>query len=353
MKKIYHIIALVAIFTAFSFSAKSQIIISAAMINTPSSDSAYEYVQLIATQNIDFAANNYSLVFLNNGAATVSGWVTGAAISYKFNITSGIVNRGDVFYVGGSGKRIDGTGSTDISSLNWIKTINTVTTAGDGFGNASVSGVLGNAGSNADGVGVFSGTAIDSASIPIDAIFYGSSIGSAFSSASSPYKGYKVPTNDHYDHAQGLFGQGTNTYFNFGRNLQDTLLAFTGTFDTIAHAWTTPRSTTYVVLNSASTIPTIDTHITLVGLGVGIKQNELLENINIYPNPSYGNFVISNPSENNITIDVLNILGSSVLKTQSSEKNVHINMENAMRGIYFVQVINNQGRKTVKKLVIK
>ncbi len=353
MKKIYHIIALVAIITAFSFSAKSQIIISAAMINTPSSDSAYEYVQLIATQNIDFSTNNYSLVFLNNSAATVNGWVTGAAISYKFNITSGTVSRGDVFYVGGSGKRIDGSGSTDISSLNWIKTINTVTTAGDGFGNASVSGVLGNAGANADGVGIFLGTAIDSSSVPLDAIFYGSSIGSAFSNATSPFKGYKVPTNDHYDHAQGLFGQGTNTYFNFGRNLQDTLLSFTGTYDTITHTWTTPRATTYVVLNSTAPISAINSNITLVGTGVGIKQNDALENISIYPNPSNGNFSINNPSENNVTVDVLNILGSSVLKTQSSEKNININLEKALKGIYLVQVVNWQGQKTVKKLVIK
>jgi hypothetical protein len=352
MKKIYHIIALVAIITAFSLSAKSQILLSGVMCNPAGSDSAYEYVQLIATQNIDFNANNYSVVVLNNGIATVNGWANGLSISYKLNITAGTVNRGDVFYVGGDKKRIDGYNSTDISSLTWIKTLNTGTTAGDGFGNANQTGVIGNAGGNSDGVGVFAGITVDSASIPLDAIFYGTTIGTAYSGI-APIKGYKVPTNDHYDHAQGLFGQGTNTYFNMGKTLADTLLSFTGTYDTITHTWTTPRATTYVVLNGTAPITAINTHITLVGTGVGIKQNEPFENISLYPNPSNGNFTINNPSENYVTIDVLNILGSSVLRTQSSEKNININLENALKGIYFVQVVNKQGQKTVKKLVIK
>jgi len=88
-------------------------------------------------------------------------------------------------------------------------------------------------------------------------------------------------------------------------------------------------------------------------VGVGISSNDLAENISISPNPSNGNFTINNPAEGKINIEVLNILGSSVLKTQSSEKNIHINMESAMKGIYFVQLVNSQGKKIVKKLVIK
>jgi hypothetical protein len=88
-------------------------------------------------------------------------------------------------------------------------------------------------------------------------------------------------------------------------------------------------------------------------VGVGINNNNLSESISIYPNPSNGNFVINNPSENNLTVDVLNILGSSVLKTQSSEKYININLESALKGIYFVQLENKQGQKIVKKLIIK
>ena len=353
MKKIYNFPILVFIFVLFSLSSRSQILISAAMINVAGSDSPYEYVQLIATQNINFTTHNYSVVFLNNGSATISGWANGGSISYKFDLTTGSVNRGDVFYVGGSGMLIDGSGSTDISSLIWIRTINTGTTAGDGFGNANATGVLGNAGTNADGVGVFSGTTISYDSIPVDAIFYGAGIGTAFNGTTTPASGYQVSTNDHYSHAQGLFGQGTNTYFNFGRNLQDTLLAFTGTYDTIAHSWVTPRVTTYVPLTISSPISAINTHITLVGTGTGIKQNETLENISIYPNPSNGSFNISNAYGNDLTIDVLNMLGGSVLKLQSSERNININLTNQNKGIYFVQMVNKQGEKTVKKLVIK
>jgi hypothetical protein len=115
-------------------------------------------------------------------------------------------------------------------------------------------------------------------------------------------------------------------------------------------------SNTSVNLGTVSTNGTsrIDNIFVLgTGIGVGINSNDLNGNISIYPNPSNGNFTISNPSENNVSIDVLNILGSSVLKSQSSEKNIHINMEKAIKGIYFVQILNNQGNKTVKKLIIK
>ncbi len=88
-------------------------------------------------------------------------------------------------------------------------------------------------------------------------------------------------------------------------------------------------------------------------IGVGVKTNETLENIGIYPNPSNGNFAITNPSESYLSIDVLNILGSSIYKTQSSERNIYLNLTDQNKGIYFVQMTNKFGKKTVKKLVIK
>ena len=47
-----------------------QIVISGFEANPAGTDSPYEYVQLKATQAIDFSVTNYSVVFANNGTAT-------------------------------------------------------------------------------------------------------------------------------------------------------------------------------------------------------------------------------------------------------------------------------------------
>ncbi|HOV12378.1 MAG TPA: T9SS type A sorting domain-containing protein [Bacteroidales bacterium] len=350
MKKFYYTM-LLSIFILTGFQASSQIIISAMMPNPVGSDSAYEYVQLMATQNINFASTPYSVVVLNNGSATVKGWANGLNISYKYNLTSGTVSTGDVFYVGGDKMRIDGPGSTDLSGLTWIRTINNVTTTGDDFGNLNATGVFGNGGSNADGVGVFFGTTIDSTSIPVDALFFGTGIGTAYV-AGPPEKGYKVPTNDHYSESVGLFGSGTNSFYAPCTTLQDTLLSFTGTYDTTLSTWTINRTPAKIKLTAASLITDINTNITLTGMAVGITTVNK-DMVNIYPNPSNGQFSINNLSGKTMSVRVYDILGNSVYQTRSSQKEIHINMATADRGMYFVELTDPSGARTVKKITLQ
>jgi len=350
MKKFY-LSLLLSIFMLTGFQASSQIIISAMMPNPVGSDSAYEYVQLMATQNINFATTPYSVVVLNNGAATGKGWANGLGISYKYNLTSGSVNTGDVFYVGGDKMRIDGPGSTDLSGLTWIRTINNVTTAGDDFGNLNATGVFGNGGANADGVGVFLGTTIDSTTMPLDALFFGSGIGTAYA-AGPPEKGYKVPTNDHYSASAGLFGSGTNSYYVPCTSLSDTLLSFTGTYDTTLASWAINRTPVKIKMSASSLITVINTNITLTGTTVGINSVDK-EIVSIYPNPSSGQFSINNLSGKTMSVKVFDILGNSVYQTTSSLKEIHINMATADRGIYFVELTDASGTRTVKKITLQ
>ncbi|HOY32767.1 MAG TPA: T9SS type A sorting domain-containing protein [Bacteroidales bacterium] len=351
MKKIYYSL-LLSFLVLTAYQSSSQIVISAMMPNPTGTDSACEYIQLMATEHIDFAATPYSVVLLNNGSATVKGWANGLSITYKYNLTSGVVNTGEVFYVGGDRKKIDGPNSTDLSSMTWIRAINNVTTAGDGFGNASVSGVFGNAGNNADGAGVFSGTTIDSTSVPIDALFYGTAIGTAYI-VGPPEKGYQVPSNDHYNHAQGLFGAGANTYFASCTTLQDTLLSFTGTYDTVLNSWTISRTPTKIKLTVTSAISEINTNITLTGTLVGVSSNDIANNISIYPNPSNGMFNITNLSGRTTNVEVFDMLGNSVYKTISSDNDLTVNMTKAAKGIYFIELSGTEGKKVVKKMIIK
>src|SRR5688572_19270346 len=169
-------------------SARAQLFISEYLANPSGTDSPFEFVELIATENINFALTPYSVVFGNNGTATTDGWIAGADLTYGFSITSGSVSRGDVVYVGGSSMAPTGTR---------LRAIDTLTTGGDRFGNAA-SGVLGNGGGNADGIAVFNVgiNSLTPATAPIDAVFFGTGAGTAVVNGGAG--GYQLPVNDLY-----------------------------------------------------------------------------------------------------------------------------------------------------------
>jgi hypothetical protein len=228
--------------------------ISGYMANPAGTDSPYEYVQLKALEAVDFSVTPMSVVWANNGTATANGWVD-TAIGYKFNLTSGSLAVGDVAYVGGSGKLINGAGTADISGQTWLRAIDTGTVVGDGYGIANSSGVMGNGGANADGIAVFAGTSLTDTSTPIDAVFFGAAIGSAVVSAGTD--GYVLPVNDLYN---GGFLQTTNTLFLDPANGAFTKL--TGTYSTATSQWTVPRTASSVA--SPAAIGDIASGITLL-----------------------------------------------------------------------------------------
>src|SRR4028119_2456798 len=228
----------------------AKLVISGYMANPAGTDSPYEYLQVIATEPIDFAATPYTVVWANNGTANPNGWVSGSALTYGFSINSGTLTQGQVAYEGGSGKLINGAATTDISAANWPKTINTATTAGDGFGSLNTAGVLGNGGANADGIAIFDVpvASITSTTVPIDAVFFGTGVGSANPAAG----GYVLPTNDIYNNAQGTFGDGTNTTL-FPDPAGGAFTKLTGTYNVGTGTWTTPRTATTVTNPTALT----------------------------------------------------------------------------------------------------
>ena len=189
MKKIYISLMAVFGFTLTNYAQNPGLLISEFLQNPSSLDSPFEYVELIATDDIDFSVTPFTVIAANNGSATADGWIEGNSTTYAFALTTGTVSIGDVVYVGGSMMAPTGT---------ILRSINTGEDDGDGgIGNANSSGVFGNGGT-ADGIAVFNSaaTSITSSTVPTDAIFYGSSIGGAFVSA---VEGYQVPVNDHYD----------------------------------------------------------------------------------------------------------------------------------------------------------
>src|SRR5690606_33927054 len=122
-----------------------------------STDANYEYIQLMATKDLDFSVTPFAIVTTNNAGANtptgypVDGWATGGLRTYKIDLTSGTVTKGEYFYVGAN-KNIWGSGSTDMSSSKWFQKMY-ATDDGDGFGTKTTN-LLANSG-NAAGIAVF------------------------------------------------------------------------------------------------------------------------------------------------------------------------------------------------------
>ncbi len=240
------------------------LIITGYLVDPPGTDSNYEYIQLMATKDINFATNNFSVVTTNNAGASTptgfpeNGWATGGMRTYKINITSGSVTRGQQIYVGAI-KKIWGSASTDISSAFWVtKMYNNV--GGDGFGTATAN-LLANSG-NAGGIAVFDLTNVTADTIPVDVIMYGG--GGSVYTAGPPAKGYKITNTDYYD-VKNPITQVLQPYFNMGSNT--TKLGFPaatfftklgGTYNTLTGRWTAARTLNGVALTASSTLAALE-----------------------------------------------------------------------------------------------
>ena len=195
-------------------SSAQDLLISGFQSDPKGGDGGYEYVQMIATKDINFATTPYSIVFCNNAGTASSatsltaGWATGGQRTIKWNITSGSVQKGKFFYFGFQGKKINGSGGAFSfpATANWYqKTYNSATgatNAGDGglvfTSNFSNSGPWANSG-NACGVAIFKGTTITEASTPEDVLFVASGGGAAiYDISKTPVLGYRICNNDWY-----------------------------------------------------------------------------------------------------------------------------------------------------------
>jgi len=245
------------------------IIITGYLSDVIGGDGNYEYVQLTATKDINFATTPYSLVVTNNANASTptgypaNGWATGSMRTYKLNLNSGSVKKGSYFYVGGTGKTINGSSSTSMASSNWIKAYNYTTADGEGFG-TKTSGLMANSG-NAWGIAVFAGTNVTVSSTPVDVVFIAT--GGSLYTAGPPAQGYRIPNNDFYDiknpitlEDQPFYRAGSNTlsysypptadfgYFNM----------LGGEYNVTLGKWTKARSQHNVLLSKTSSISEIE-----------------------------------------------------------------------------------------------
>lgn len=247
----------------------SPVIIAGYMVDPNGGDGNNEYIQFLATRDINFATTPFAVYTTNNAGTNpfpTLGWNSGAARTYKFNLTSGTVTKGQYFYVGGTNKNINGSSSvvsTNISSSKWIVSKDYSTLSGeDGIGNPT-SNLLANSG-NVAGIAVFQGTNVTPTTIPLDVIFWGGANGN-FYSAGPPEVGYRITNTDYYSTInpltrlpQNFYGAGTNISRLSFPSATTSFSKLGGIYDATSGRWATGRSLTSVKLTTTSQLTEIE-----------------------------------------------------------------------------------------------
>ncbi len=239
----------------------SALVITGYLTDPSGTDGNNEYIQFKATRDINFAVTPFSVVTCSNAgilAAPATGWALGGVRTYKFNVNSGAVKKGDFCYVGGN-KTIWGFGSTDISSAVWISSNQYATVNSVDFGTAT-SNLLANSG-NVAGIAVFDGLTVSGNSIPLDVIMYGGN--GAVYAAGPPEAGYRISNTDKYSTIQNrktvlFYGAGTNTNkFTFPSTTgMFTMLG--GVYNASTGIWSTGRIANFISLTATSPLSTIE-----------------------------------------------------------------------------------------------
>ena len=232
-------------FMAFfsQYALASDLLISSVMANPIGTESPYEYVEIVSTKDIDFSKTPYTLVFCNNGTILKPlGWLTGSTLTYATELNSGVVHRGDVFYVGGDSTKLSGVNSEDISHLNWLKTVDYLHEGGDGnigLNRVKNIGLIGNGGSSADGIAIFSCSAdqISETTLPSDCVFYGDKVGETASF------NYLLPDGTYFSEESFFYKKSAK---------EGSILKFSGVYDYVEHTWVSDRVMKEVRLKSPS-----------------------------------------------------------------------------------------------------
>lgn len=251
-----------------SVAEVSPVLITGFISDVAGGDGNFEYIQLMATRDINFATTPFSVVVTNNagnatpGSFPVNGWATGGMRTFKFNLTSGTAAKGTFFYVGGSAKLIDGASSTSIANANWIRSFNYTTTDGDGFG-TKTSGLFANSG-NASGLAVFTGTTVTAATIPVDVMFVAT--GGSLYTPGPPERGYRIANTDWYDiknpitlQDQPYYRSGSNTLsMSYTPSDLGYFYKLGGEYNVTLGRWMKARTQTNVLLTKQSVLSEIE-----------------------------------------------------------------------------------------------
>jgi hypothetical protein len=85
---------------------------------------------------------------------------------------------------------------------------------------------------------------------------------------------------------------------------------------------------------------------------IGLAENENNTLPNLFPNPTNGTFTITNLKPNTV-IEIIDITGRIVFKTQSKKYNTNIQLNDVEKGMYVYKIIDKQGFVQSGKVVVQ
>lgn len=104
---------------------------------------------------------------------------------------------------------------------------------------------------------------------------------------------------------------------------------------------------TLIAVNADGCSDTTSTSIQAQTSGLNETQMKLL----LYPNPTTGILSIQNDHAWNGTIQVYSSTGTIILSSSFTDSNTNIDLSNFQKGIYFIQITNEQGQSTTHRVV--
>ena len=163
---------------------------------------------------------------------------------------------------------------------------------------------------------------------------------------------YTVGGNGQIDFTNTSTAGDTNNYYYWSiTNLQ---YGFNNGSGSISPSFTEPINQYYVVtlemISNNHCFSSTYTDTIYNGVNTtGIKSSSN-NNVNIYPNPNNGNFIIETPSTDNQTLQIFDVTGKMVLNQNINGK-INIDASNLDNGVYFVQVKTKENISTQKIIV--
>ena len=87
-----------------------------------------------------------------------------------------------------------------------------------------------------------------------------------------------------------------------------------------------------------------------IGSGEAVEEVETVESVNIFPNPVKD--VLTVKGENMKQVVIYNALGQAVETINTNDNEVRVNVSAYNNGMYFINVIDNNGEMTTSKVSV-
>lgn len=119
-----------------------------------------------------------------------------------------------------------------------------------------------------------------------------------------------------------------------------------GTIDLSPYTGTIHLGFKFTSTSAGSSTWEIDNILITGTLSDNIEEYNNLE-FNVYPNPGYGIYQISNPQNQNFELRVYNILGKQIMETMITNDHYTLDIQDYDRGVYLLEITSNQQKKTL------